>query len=150
MGPRPGEQFTQVQIALLVLHQEQQAGQRCVFAPRGLHPHIRTDQWLDAFGLRRLVKLDGAKQIVQIGDGQRGLAIIGSGLHHIIDAVGPVDDGKLGVQAQMNKHAGIVGKAPRAVGPPARAMALRGPVGDTRLNTHTPTRQSPGLPKMVR
>ena len=112
VGPSPGEQFTQIQIALLVLHQQQQPGQGRVFAPRGLHPHIRANQGLDAFGLGRLVKLDGTKQIVQIGDGQGGLAIVGSGLDHIIDAVGPVDDGKLGVQAQVDKHAGIVGKGP--------------------------------------
>ena len=141
MGPGPGEQFTQVQIALLVLHQQQQSGQGRVFAPRGLHPHISANQGLDAFGLGRLVKLDGTKQIVQIGDGQRGLAIIGCGLDHIVNAVGPVDDGKLGVQAQMDKHAGIVGKAPRAV-----LLSHAGHTGAGSSGRHQPEHAYPDKP----
>jgi hypothetical protein len=33
-------------------------------------------------------------------------------LHDFIDAGGAVDDGKFGVQAQMAKHPGIVGRRP--------------------------------------
>ena len=63
------------------------------------------DDGLDAGAPRFLVKLDGAEQIVQVGDGERGLVIAGRRLDGFVDAVGAVDDGKLGVQAQVNEHA---------------------------------------------
>ena len=79
-------------------------------------------QRLDPPGARRLVELDGAEQVAEVGDGERGL-LVGCGAgHDLVDAVGSIDDGKLGVQAQMDKHPGIVGSRP----PPA--APAQGPV----------------------
>jgi hypothetical protein len=69
--------------------------------------HLGADQGLDALAAGGLVELDGAEQVVEVGDGQRRLGV-GSGRgDHLIDTVGAVDDGKLGVQAQVDKHAMI-------------------------------------------
>ncbi len=38
----------------------------------------------------------------------RGLLVGSGGLDDFVDAVGAVDDGELGVQAQVNKHPAIV------------------------------------------
>ena len=89
---------------------------------------------LDALAARLLVELDRAEQVVEVGDRQRGLPVGGGGLDDFVDAVGAVDDGKLGVQAQVNEHASIVESARRAVPPglhlgslPPRVPALGGP-----------------------
>src|SRR6185312_16313739 len=66
--------------------------------------YLRADQRLDAGAARGLVELDGAEQVAQVGDGQRGLAIVGGGLDNFIDAVGAVDDGEFGMQAKVNEH----------------------------------------------
>ena len=67
---------------------------------------------LDALAARGLVELDGAKKVVEVGNGQRGLAIGRGTGHHFIDPVGSVHDGEFGVQAQMDKHGCIV-ESPR-------------------------------------
>jgi len=64
-----------------------------------------TEDGLDALAPPFFVKLDAAKQVVDVGDGQRGLLVGGGGFHHLVDAVGPVNDRKFGVKAQVNKHA---------------------------------------------
>ena len=73
-----------------------------------LQKNFSTQDGFDTLAPGFLVKLDGAEEIIEIGDGERGLTVLGSRLGHLIDSVGPVNDGKFGVQAQMNKHAGIV------------------------------------------
>ena len=42
---------------------------------RRLHPQVGADQRLDALAAAGLVELDGAEQVVQVGDGQRRLAV---------------------------------------------------------------------------
>jgi UPF0176 protein len=63
---------------------------------------------LNALAARSFVKLDGTKQIAEVGDGQSRLLIVCRRLHHIVNAAGGIDNGKLGVKAQMNKHRAIV------------------------------------------
>jgi hypothetical protein len=105
---RPGarQQLAQVQVALAALHQQHHARQLRGVLGQALHHDLGTDQRLDAGAARFLVELDRAKQVVEVGDGQRGLAIGGGGLHDVVNAVGAVNDGKFGVQAQMDKHGG--------------------------------------------
>ena len=66
-----------------------------------LQHHLGADDGLDAHAARGLVELDRAEQVAQVGDGQGGLAVGGRGGHDFVDAVGAVDDGKFGVQAQV-------------------------------------------------
>jgi hypothetical protein len=49
--------------------------------------------------------------VVEVGDAERRLGVGRRGLHDLVDAVGAVDDGKLGVQAQVDEHGVIVGNA---------------------------------------
>ena len=74
------------------------------------------DQGLDAGRARFLVELDAAEQVVQVGDRQRRLAVGRRGLDGFVDAVGAIDDGKFGVQAQVNKHSAIVVICPHSDG----------------------------------
>jgi hypothetical protein len=111
---RPGarEQFGQVQVALAVLRQQQHAreGGGGRGRPAGrvgdgrLQQHLGAQNRLDARATRGLVELDAAEQVVQVRDGQGWLAGAGRGGDQVIDAGCAVDDGKLGVQAQVNEH----------------------------------------------
>ena len=115
LRPGAGQQLTQVQVALAVLHQQDYARQRILGAGRGqaFDAKLGAYQRFDAGATSGLVELDGAEQVVQVGDGQCGLAVAGRSLDDVIDAVGAVDDGKLGVQAEVNVHACIVGRPHR-------------------------------------
>ena len=87
------------------MHQQQQAGRRGAgFFAGHFNPEVGTDQWLDALAAGLLVKLNRAKQIRQVGDGQCRLLIGLGGPDNFIDPVGAVDNGKLSVNTQMNKH----------------------------------------------
>ena len=108
LGPGPGQKLRQVQVAFLVLHQQQHAGQRARLAAEAFEEDLRAEQRLDALGARFLVELDAAEQVVQVGDRQRRLAVGGRSLDDFVDAIGAVDDGKLGVQAQVDEHPDIV------------------------------------------
>jgi len=71
---------------------------------------VRAEQRLHALLAGGVVELDGAEQIRQVGDGHGGLAVLGCGLDRVIDPQGAIDDGVLGVGAQVDEvHAGIVG-----------------------------------------
>jgi hypothetical protein len=115
--PGAGEQLAEVQVTLFVLHQQQRARHRRLLAARhgtgrffgeALQQHLGADDGLDARAAGFLVELDGAEQVAEIGDGQRGLAVGSRRGHHVIDAVGAVDDGEFGVQAQMGEHRAIL------------------------------------------
>jgi hypothetical protein len=56
----------------------------------------------------RRVKLDGPKQVVQIGDGQRHLPICLGCVDGIINATGAISNREFSVETQMDKHAGIL------------------------------------------
>jgi len=108
--PGAGEQLAQVQVTLVVLHQQQHAGRGGLMAAghgaRGLfgealQHHLGPDDGFDAHTTRGLVELDRAEQVAQVGDGQRGLVVGGRSGHDFINSVGAVDDGEFGVQAQV-------------------------------------------------
>jgi len=112
-APSQRQQLAQVQVAGLVLRQQQQArpggrpSLRGGTRGRGAQPlqqHLGPEDGLHPDAARRLVELDGPKQVVEVGDGQRGLAVGGGGGGDGVDARGAIDDGKLGVQAQVYKH----------------------------------------------
>jgi hypothetical protein len=106
-GPGAREDFGEVEVTLAVLHQQQQpGGGRAGVLAGHLHPDVGAYQGFDARAAGFLVELDGAEEVAQVGDGQRRLPVRGRGGHDFIDAVGAVDDGKFGVEAQMNKHKG--------------------------------------------
>ena len=87
------------------LHQQQHARCSRRVAPEPLGDDFGANQWLDAGAARCLVKLDRAKQVVEIGDSQRRLRVGGRRGDHLVNAIGAVDDGKFSVQAQVDKHA---------------------------------------------
>ena len=101
---RPGarQQLAQVQVAGLVLDQQQQPA-RVLVAVERLHPDVGADDRLDALGARGLVELDRAEQVVQVGDRARRLRVVARRGHRIVDAQGAVDDGEFAVGAQVNE-----------------------------------------------
>ena len=112
LRPGPREQLGQVQVALGALHQQHDAGERAGLLAQPVDEHFGADDGLDALAAALLVELDRPEQVVQVRDGQRGLVVGGGGLDGFVDAVGAVDDGKFGVQAQVNKHRSIVESTP--------------------------------------
>jgi len=102
--PAAGQQFTQIEVALLALHQQDDARNLGQIARQAFELNFRTQDGFDPFSATFLVELDTTKQVVQVGDGQGRLSVFGCPLDDIVDAAGGVDDGKLGVKAQMDKH----------------------------------------------
>ena len=86
------------------MHQQHNARQHQRVFAQAFEKDLGPDQRFDAFAPRLAVKLDGPEQIVQIGEGQRGLAVLGRHFDDLIDAVGAVYDGKFGMEAEMDKH----------------------------------------------
>ncbi|MNR02493.1 hypothetical protein D3C85_1183480 [compost metagenome] len=111
-----GEQFAQIQVALVVAHQQQQAeglGQVLVVGD----PDIAARDGLYARPARALVELDQTEQVRQVGQRDGGLAQLGDTLDEVGDTHRTVHHRKLGVDAQVNKwgrscygfgHCGIV------------------------------------------
>ena len=71
------EQFAQVQVAGVVLHQQQQPAGLLLAAARGSGSSqmSHADDRLDAAAAAGAVELDGAEQVGQVGDRQRHLAV---------------------------------------------------------------------------
>ena len=116
-SPGSGEQLRQVEVAAAVLDQQQQAG-GLLLAFQRFHPDVGAEDRLDALAARRLVELDRAEQVVEIGDRAGALPVLPGGGDRVVDAQGAVDDGVFGVGAQMDEgHAGIVGSGEGPVGP---------------------------------
>ena len=104
LGPGSGQQLTHIQVALLVLHQQDHAGWcSCVFA-QTLQPDLRTQQRFDTTLARLFVKLDSTKQIAQIGDGQGRLLLLAGNAQHIFNPAGAVNHRELSMQTKVNKH----------------------------------------------
>ncbi|MCY1523188.1 hypothetical protein D9M68_580760 [compost metagenome] len=116
LRPGPGQQLRQVEVALHVLHQQNEAGQRAGLLAQPVDEDFSTDDGLDALAPALLVELDRPEQVVQVGDGQRGLLVGSGGLDDFVDSIRAIDDGKLGVQTQVNKHPSIVGSRPPRCG----------------------------------
>ncbi len=122
-GPAARQQLAQVQVALHVLHQQQQPAGLLV-AALGLHPQVHAEDRLDALAAAGLVELHRAEQVVQVGDGQRHLAVVARGTGGGVDAQHAVDDRELAVRAQVNEgHAGIVGSVAAALAPRMRRLS---------------------------
>ena len=62
-----------------------------------VQPDFSANQGFDTAFARLSIKLDGTKQIAQIGDSQRALPIGSSAIDDIIDAIGTINNRKLGV-----------------------------------------------------
>ena len=63
-------------------------------------------------GTAGLVELHRAEQVVQVGDGQRRLAVGARRSGGLVDAQHAIDDGEFGVGAQVHEgHSVIVGSA---------------------------------------
>jgi len=105
LGPATGQQFTQVQIALLALHQQNHTRSLGWITRKTLDLDFTAQNRFDPLGPAFLVELDAAEQVVQVGDGQGRLPVPGCAFDDVIDAAGGIDNGKLGVKAQMDKHA---------------------------------------------
>jgi hypothetical protein len=69
LGVGPGQQLGQVQIALLVLHQQHHARQGSGIAAQAFQKNLDPNDGFGTLGACLLVKLDGAKQVAQVGDG---------------------------------------------------------------------------------
>jgi expansin (peptidoglycan-binding protein) len=69
-----------------------------VFA-EAFKPNLRANDGLGATLARFFVKLDGAKQVAEVGNSDRRLPVSHGQLDDIINAIGSVNDGELGVQA---------------------------------------------------
>ena len=108
LGIGPRNQLGQVQVALLVLHQHHQARCSARVRTQTFQHDLCTNDRLDALAPRFPVELDGAEQVVEIGNGDGRLAIFGRGLDDFINTAGRVNDREFGVQAQVDKHAFIV------------------------------------------
>ena len=104
LGPGTRQQLRQVQVALGMSCQQQHAGRRVLLGIAPFQQHLGADDRFDTRATRRLVELDGTEQVAEIGNRQSRLPITGSGLDDVVDACRAVNDGKLGVQAQVNEH----------------------------------------------
>ena len=82
----------------MVLHQQHQAGQTGLVFAKAFKPNLRTNNRLGATLARFFVKLDGPKQVAEIRNSDRWLPVSHGQLDDIINAIGPVNDGELGVQ----------------------------------------------------
>ena len=139
-GPGARQQLAKIEVPLPVLHQKHHARKLRRVLAQPLHHHFGAKHRLDSAAARFLVELDAAEQVAQVGDGQRRLAIGRGRLDGFVDAVGAVDDGEFGVQAQVDEHGCIVGNRrpltalwnPHRVGPNAPRPARR----------HTPSMRS--------
>ncbi len=103
LGPGTAQYLAQVQIALVALHQQQYPGANPLFGSgiQRLQHQLGANQWLYPLAAGGFVKLDSAKQVVQVCDRQRRLLEFGCQGHRIINAVGAINHRKLGVKAQV-------------------------------------------------
>ena len=109
------DQLGNIEIALLVLHQQHQAGGCGGVRTQAFDQHLCANQRLDTLSPAFLVELDRTKQVIEIGNRQGALAVFGRHLDGVVDTVGTVNDGKFCVQAEVNKHAAIVGSWPKEI-----------------------------------
>ncbi|OIQ73339.1 hypothetical protein GALL_450260 [mine drainage metagenome] len=109
MEPGAAEQLAQVQVTRMILNQKEQPGR---LGLRGSVPtadqHIAADEGLDPGTERGLVEPHGREQVVEIGDRQRALAIARGCGHHIVHPQCAVDNGILGVGAQVDVRHGCI------------------------------------------
>jgi hypothetical protein len=88
----------------MVLHQKHHPADGAQISAQTFEVDLCTNEGFDAFAPAFFVKLDRSEQVIQVGDGQRGLSVFGSDLDHIVDAASRINDREFGVKAQVNKH----------------------------------------------
>ena len=89
-------------IALLVLHQQQQAV-RLITLHRIFDPDIATQQRFQAFTTGSLIEFDRPKQVGKVGERNGRHRIVFGGFDIVVNAHCAVHNGVLTVTAQMNK-----------------------------------------------
>ena len=74
--------------------------------------NFATDNGLDPLVQRRLVKINGAVENAVVGDAERGKFQFVRFFHQFVQTAGPIEQGKLAVQMEVNKvgvrHVGIL------------------------------------------
>ena len=88
----------------MVLHQQNNAAGDTDIPTQAFKIDLGTNDGFDTFSPTFFVKLDRSEEVVQVGDGQRGLCVFGCHLDHIVDAASGVNDREFGVKAQVNEH----------------------------------------------
>ena len=107
--PAARDQLAQVQVTPVVLHQHDEAAGG-LFTALGFEPEVGPDEGFDACTARPAVELDGTEQVAQVGDRECALRVGRRSGHHVVDPQDAIDDGKLGVGAQVNEcHRAILG-----------------------------------------
>ncbi len=100
VGPR--QPVDEAQVARSGLYEEQRA-ERLVALGIVREPDVAAEDRLDARAARRLVELDEAERIGEIGDRQRGHRVGHRRTDRLVDAHRAVGDRELAVQAQVDK-----------------------------------------------
>ncbi|VWC24279.1 hypothetical protein BTE28158_06003 [Burkholderia territorii] len=103
--PRLRQQLAQIQVAGLVLHQQQQA-RRFVAIVRIGDPDVAAGDRLDALAAGFLVETDEAECVAEIGEGERALTVRGRRLDDVVETHDAVGNREFGVNAKMDE-AGI-------------------------------------------
>jgi hypothetical protein len=99
------QQIAQLQVAGVVLGQQQQAVRFLAVVVVG-DPRVDANDRFHALAARRFIEAHHAKQVGQVGDGQRPLLVFGGRSHHVVDAHQAIDDRVFGVHAQVRKSGG--------------------------------------------
>eukprot|EP01022_Parablepharisma_sp_SALTPOND_P029433 TRINITY_DN734_c3_g1_i1.p2 TRINITY_DN734_c3_g1~~TRINITY_DN734_c3_g1_i1.p2 ORF type:complete len:1458 (-),score=543.13 TRINITY_DN734_c3_g1_i1:22429-26802(-) len=101
---QPGlrQHFTQLQVAVTALDQDQQAVGLVAVGVVG-DPQVAAGDGLDALATRFLVETYHAEQVGQVGDRDGGLSILGGGLDDVVDTHQAVHDGVLRVHTEVYK-----------------------------------------------
>jgi len=103
--PRLRQQFAQVQIAGLVLDQQQKT--RRLVAIVGIRdPDIAARNGFDPFVAGFLVETDETECVAEIGERERALTVFGSGGDDVVEAHDAIGNREFGVNAEMDE-AGI-------------------------------------------
>ncbi len=129
--PGARQQHAQVQVALLVAHQQQQAAGLVALVVIG-DPHVGADDRLDALAARFLVEAHQAESVGKVGQRQRAHAIGGGGLDGLVQADVAVDDGIFGMETEMDEA--------RRIHPRIVPGGSRRKTGAACANAHPPPR----------
>ena len=99
----PGQQFAQAQVTLVVLRQQQYA-KRVVAVGLVAQQQVAANDRFDAFATRRLIELDHAKDVAEVGQCQCRHAVGFRRSYCVVDAHNAIDDGIFAVKAEVNER----------------------------------------------
>ncbi|SMG02914.1 titin [Burkholderia singularis] len=103
--PRLGQQLAKIQVAALVLDEQQQARRFVAIIVIG-DPDVAAGNRLDARAAGFLVKTDETERVAEVGQCERALSVAGRRLDDVVKAHDAVGDREFGMDAKMNE-AGI-------------------------------------------